>query len=272
MICSLSLGVFSRMCLAYTNLPMRKIFLVCLFLFVVSASEILAQNTRRHDTNYNGWFMYFGTHKLTDKWSIHTEFQLRRYHVVSDPQQFMPRLALVYNLSDRASLAGGYAYVHTYPYGDNPAADDFPEHRTYQQLQLKDQQGIFGLQHRFRLEQRWIKFAGAEEYTYLNRVRYQFKTTIPLAGPTLEDKEFYLSLYDEVFVNFGPNVTNNVFDQNRAYAAVGYRFHKDATLEVGYLHQHVAQRNGIWFESNHTLQVGLTYNLDFRKKTTTTTL
>ncbi|MBC3542035.1 DUF2490 domain-containing protein [Rufibacter sediminis] len=247
---------------------MRKIFQVYLLLFAASVTESFAQDKRRHDTNYNGWFMYFGTHKLTDKWGLHTEFQLRRYHVISDAQQFMPRVALTYNLSDRASVAGGYAYVHTYPYGDNPAADDFPEHRTYQQLQLKDPQGIFGLQHRFRLEQRWVKFAGADDYTYLNRVRYQFKTTLPLAGPTIEDKEFYLSLYDEVFVNFGPNVTSNIFDQNRAYAAVGYRFHQDANLEVGYLHQHVAQRNGVWFESNHTLQVGLTYNLDFRKKST----
>jgi hypothetical protein len=164
-------------------------------------------------------------------------------------------------------VAAGYAYVHTYPYGDNPAREDFPEQRTYQQLQIRDNHGRFILQHRFRLEQRWIKFAGADDYTYLNRARYQFRTTLPLQGATLEDKEFYLGLYDEVFLNFGPNVTNNIFDQNRAYAAVGYRFHKDATLEVGYLHQHVAQRNGIWFENNHTLQVGLTYNLDFRKKT-----
>ncbi|ALI99572.1 DUF2490 domain-containing protein [Rufibacter tibetensis] len=247
---------------------MKKLFFLSLVLLSLAFSEAIAQNNRRHDTNYNGWFMYFGTHKLTDKWGLHTEFQLRRYHVVSDPQQFMPRVALVYNLSDRASIAAGYAYVHTYPYGDNPAADDFPEQRTFQQLQLKDQQGIFGLQHRFRLEQRWVKFALADEYTYMNRARYQFRATLPLQGTSLEDKEFYLGVYDEVFLNFGPNVTNNIFDQNRAYAAVGYRFHKDANVEVGYLHQHVAQRNGIWFENNHTLQVGLTYNLDFRKKST----
>ncbi|GGK59694.1 DUF2490 domain-containing protein [Rufibacter glacialis] len=245
---------------------MKKLLSLCLLLSFFTFSETFAQNNRRHDTNYNGWFMYFGTHKLTDKWGLHTEFQLRRYQVVSHPQQFLPRVALTYSLSDRASVAAGYAYVRTYPYGDNPAREAFPEQRTYQQLQLRDQQGIFILQHRFRLEQRWIKFPGAEDYTYLNRARYQFRATLPLQGATLEDKEFYLGLYDEVFVNFGPNVTQNIFDQNRAYAAVGYRFHKDATLEVGYLHQHVAQRNGIWFESNHTLQVGLTYNLDFRKK------
>lgn len=225
-----------------------------------------AQNQRRHDTNFNGWYMYSGVHKLTNKWGVHTEFQLRRYRVISRPQQMLLRGAATYHLSDRAMVAIGYAYVHTYPYGDNPASDDFPEQRMYQQLQLRDQHGLFTLVHRFRLEQRWIKFAGTDQYTFLNRVRYQLRANIPLQGATLEDEELYLGLYDEVFLNFGPNVTGNIFDQNRASAAIGYRFHQNATLEVGYLHQHVAQRNGIWFESNHTLQVGLAYNLDFRKK------
>lgn len=246
---------------------MNKRFLPFLLLFAFSLSSAYGQNSRKHDTNYNGWYMYFGTHKLTDKWGLHTELQVRQYKVITEQQQIMPRFALTYNLSDRAMVAAGYAYVHTYPYGDNPAADDFPEQRIFQQVQFKDQQGIFGLQHRFRLEQRWVKFAGAEDYTYLNRARYQFRVNIPLQGPSIEDREFYLGVYDEVFLNFGPNVTNNIFDQNRAYAALGFRFHQNASLEVGYLHHHVAQRNGIWFENNHTLQVGLTYNLDFRKST-----
>ncbi len=246
---------------------MNKRFLPFLLLFALAFSSASAQNNRIHDTNYNGWYMYFGNHKLTDKLGLHTELQVRQYKVITEQQQIMPRFALTYNLSDRAMVAAGYAYVHTYPYGDNPASDDFPEQRIFQQLQLKDQQGIFGLQHRFRLEQRWLKFAGAQDYTYLNRARYQFRVNIPLQGPSIEDREFYLGVYDEVFLNFGPNVTNNIFDQNRAYVALGFRFHKDANLEVGYLHHHVAQRNGIWFEDNHTLQVGLNYNLDFRKKT-----
>src|SRR5690606_18991343 len=128
--------------------------------------------------------------------------------------------------------AAGYAHAHTSPYGDNPAADDFPEHRIYQQLQLKDQQGIFGLQHRFRLEQRWVTYAGAQQATYLNRLRYQFKVNLPLQGPTIEDKEFYLGLYDEVFINFGPNVGANIFDQNRASAVIGYRLHGNANVEL----------------------------------------
>lgn len=261
--------LYSPDAVSAARLAMKKIFLLALLILGVAVAQVQAQNNRRHDTNFNGWYMYFGNHRLTDKVGLHTEFQLRQYKVITRQQQLMPRVALTYNLSDKAFVAFGYAYVHTYPYGDNPAAHDFPEHRTYQQLQFRDQQGIFGLTHRFRLEQRWIKFANAQDYTYLNRVRYQFRANIPLQGPSIEDKEFYLGVYDEVFINFGPNVTTNFLDQNRAYAALGYRFHKDASVEVGYLHQHVAQRNGVWFENNHTLQVGLTYNLDFRRKTET---
>jgi hypothetical protein len=64
-----------------------------------------------------------------------------------------------------------------------------------------------------------------------------------------------VALYDEVFVNFGKNVTGNIFDQNRAYAAIGYNVTKTNRLEVGFMEQTLQQRNGRIIENNHTLMV-----------------
>jgi hypothetical protein len=163
-------------------------------------------------------------------------------------------------------LTLGYAYVDTYPYGDFPAAAIFPEHRLYQQLQLGGSTGLFRFTHRYRLEQRWVHFPNTDAATYLHRARYFFRAVLPLQGATLDDKEFYLAAYDEIFVGFGKNMAQNFFDQNRLFGAIGYRFTPRAQIELGYLNQIVQQRNGRVFEHNHTLQAALYYNLDFSRR------
>ncbi|MFD2514854.1 DUF2490 domain-containing protein [Pontibacter locisalis] len=242
-------------------------FLFILFLFTgpsLLVNTAAAQNLRIKDYNNNGWYMYFGDHKLSDKWGVHTELQVRRFNVLKDPQQLLIRTGINYNMTPDAMFTLGYGFIETHPYGDYPAASTFPEQRIYQQLQLKGSLGRIGLTHRYRLEQRWVKPAGADDYTYLNRARYFLKATLPLAGSSLEAKEPYLAAYDEVFVGFGENVKQNVFDQNRLYFALGFKFSDAASAEVGYLNQIVQKANGVVFEHNHTLQLGLTYNLDFR--------
>lgn len=222
-----------------------------------------AQTQRIKDSNINGWYMYFGDHKFADRWGVHTELQLRRHNTLKDPQQLLIRTGINYDLSPSALVTLGYGFIQTHPYGDYPAAAKFPEQRIYQQLQLKNSLGRLGLVHRYRLEQRWIKQPTAEAYTYLNRARYLLKATLPLAGNSLEVKELFLAAYDEVFVGFGKNIQQNIFDQNRAYVALGYKINNTAAFELGYLHQLVQKANGVVFEHNHTLQVSLFHNLNF---------
>ncbi|PVY38324.1 uncharacterized protein DUF2490 [Pontibacter virosus] len=230
---------------------------------VLFSNTSYAQSDRVYDQNANGWYMYFGDHRFTDKWGIHTEAQLRRNHIIKDPQQLLLRTGINYDLTPAAMFTLGYGYIETHPYGDYPAADKFPEQRIYQQLQVKGSLGRLGLNHRYRLEQRWVKQPGAEDYTFLNRARYMVKALLPLAGNTLEVKEPFLAVYDEVFVGFGKHVKHNIFDQNRAYIALGYKLSNTTSFELGYLNQFIQKANGVVFESNHTLQVSIFHNLNF---------
>ncbi|MEJ8801545.1 DUF2490 domain-containing protein [Pontibacter sp. H249] len=238
-------------------------FVLCTSLLLPQSA--LAQSERIKDFNQNGWYMYFGDHALSDKWGLHTELQIRRYNYLSDPQQLLIRTGANYNLTENTMFTLGYGFIETYPYGEFPAADDFLEHRIYQQLQLKGNLSRLGLTHRYRLEQRWVQSPVTSDYTYLNRARYMLRATLPLVGSTTEAKEPYLAAYDEIFVGFGNNIQRNIFDQNRAYLALGYKINDAASVEVGYLNHIVQKANGVVFEHNHTLQVGLTYNIDFRK-------
>ena len=242
---------------------MRNCFFgVVLFLGFISRSA-QAQVERKYTTHVQGWYLYKGDHFFTDKWGLNTELHLRRARFV-DPLQLVAQGGLHYKLSNEVQLSGAYTFTHTHPYSDNPALNHFSEHRLTEQALLKADYGPFLVQHRFRLEQRFIKRPTQENTTYLNRTRYQLKATLPLLGGTLEEKEPYVAASNEVFINFGENVQANIFDQNRAYAGVGYKISKAASLEIGYLHQLVQQSNGLNFLSNHTLQVQVGYNLDFR--------
>ncbi|WP_299755423.1 DUF2490 domain-containing protein [uncultured Pontibacter sp.] len=244
-----------------------KAHVILLWLALATASLLNTahgqSSERIKDNNTNAWLMYFGDHKFADKWGIHAELQLRRHNTFQDPQQLLIRTGINYDLAPNAMLTLGYGYIETHPYGDYPAADKFPEQRIYQQLQLKGSLARLGLTHRYRLEQRWVKQPNTDDYTYLNRARYMLKAILPLAGPTLEPKELFLAAYDEVFVGFGKNVKQNIFDQNRAYIALGYKISDAASLEVGYLNQIVQKSNGVVFEHNHTLQFGFSHTLNF---------
>ncbi|WP_299702361.1 DUF2490 domain-containing protein [uncultured Pontibacter sp.] len=239
---------------------------MCLGLLAWLNSSAQAQSERTKDFNNNGWYMYFGDHKLSNKWGLHTEVQWRRHNILKDPQQLLIRTGMNYDLTPSAMFTLGYGYIETHPYGDYPAPGTFPEHRIYQQLQLKNSVARVGLMHRYRLEQRWVRPAGAESSTYLNRARYMLKATLPLIGSTIDAGEPFLAAYDEIFVGFGNNIQRNIFDQNRAYAALGYKISDAATLELGYLNQIVQKANGVVFEHNHTLQVSLFYNLNFSQQ------
>lgn len=248
------------------------IFLFWLLSYVTQAQTI---NNRIHTTNHNAWLMYFGNHKISSRFGIHAEAQWRRNNFLSDDQQLLLRTGLDYYLKDNSRITVGYAFVETYPYGDFHVAKAFSEHRIWQQFATAQQLGKVKLAHRYRLEQRMIgnsNTTAASNARFENRFRYQAKATMPL-NPSSKHP-FFLSVYDEVFINWGKDVGYNIFDQNRLYGALGFTISSTAKIELGFLYQTVqlrgldtaltTARNKI--EDNYTFQLGFFHNLDFSKK------
>ncbi len=229
---------------------------------------------REHVTNTNGWYMLFGNHRLTNKWGLHTEYQWRRNDIITNWQQSLLRIGVDYRFNDNVMLTAGYGNIITYPYGELPTLTTFIENRIWENLLITQKVNRFYLQHRYRLEQRfanhYIKNAGGtpekDKVVYTNRMRYLFSVTYPLNKKVIEKNTLFLRLYEEAFVNFGKNVGKNIFDQNRAYIALGYQINKQVNIQAGYLNHLVFKPDGIHVENNNTLQLGLTYNLDIRKQ------
>ncbi len=192
-----------------------------------------AQNSRINDQNTIGWYNYFGTSRLNSKFSIHSEYQWRRNEFVSEWQQSLLRMGINYQIHPKLQLRFGYAWIETFSYGDIPIngmGKDFSEHRIYQMLTLTDKISVFELSHRFMLEQRWVgrytsvDLLREDEFPFLNRFRYMIRVQLPLKGREIKDNTPYLAIYDEMFVGFGKNVSENVFDQNRLGILIGCRF------------------------------------------------
>lgn len=212
--------------------------------------------------------MYFGNHRLSEKFSLHTEYQWRRSDWVITWQQSLLRLGVDYRLSDNALVTLGYGHIVTWPYGEQPVPVKFTEHRLWQNFILTQRQGRFYFHHRFRPEQRWLQGNGTtltDKYVYRNRIRYRFMVNLPVGKKEMGPKTWFVSLYDEIFIQFGRNFDRNYLDQNRLYGAIGYQFSTRGNLQAGYMQQFIVKGDGLKAERNHTLQLVLTYNFDFNR-------
>ena len=251
---------------------MKNAALIVLFLGELISMELNGQKQISDQTH--AWVMYFGNHKITDHWGIHTEYQWRREDLFNHRQQSLSRIGIDYYAKNGGQYSFGYAWVVSYPYGDQPIARVYDEHRLWEQFITKSKMGRVDLQHRYRLEQRWLenwlKDSENEDYLsgflYRNRFRYRLMASISITKSEMADNTLLLSLYDEIFLGFGPNIAKNILDQNRLYAAIGWRFNAKCSLQLGYLNHYIIKPDGIKAERNHTIQIGVFYSLDFRKQ------
>ena len=248
---------------------MKRLFFLSIVLFAsysFSQKEISPQN--------HAWVMYFGNHKLSEHWGIHTEYQWRRADMFNEWQQSLLRLGVDYYSKQNAQYTVGYGWIKSFQYGDQPIAHNLNEHRIWEQFVIKNKVGRVDISHRYRLEQRfienWVKDANAvyaqDGFVFRQRVRYRFMATVPLSRKEMKDNTLFLAVYDEPFLGYGKGIGKNILDQNRLYGAIGWRFNKDFNVQLGYLNQYVVKTDGIKAERNHTLQIGVTYNIDFTKK------
>jgi hypothetical protein len=258
----------------------RNTVLFFAVILLIFAQYTFGQNTRLNTKSTIGWYNYFGTFKLSEKFGLHTEYQWRRDNVITDWQQSLLRVGLNYNLNPRVLFRVGYAWIETFPYGEYPINSlgrDFTEHRIFEMVQLSHKEGIVDFSHRFMLEQRFVgRYSSSsvtkeDEFPLFNRIRYMIRMQIPLKGNEIKDKTPYIAVYDEIFVGFGKNVTNNVFDQNRLGALLGYRFNKNVRIEAGYLNQIVQFGRQInsqnVFQTNSGLIVNANFNIDLTHNT-----
>ena len=206
---------------------MKKLILVIIILFPFFGSA--------QDSNLGNWWIYYGNKQIKSKWNWHSEVQYRNYNFISDLEQLLLRTGFGYNLTENNNnILLGYGYILSENYIDGTdEKEDVHENRIYQQFITKQSFSRVSLQHRYRFEQRFI------DDDFRLRFRYFLSINIALNHKEITDKTLYLSAYNEIFIN----TDDNIFDRNRIYAGLGYRFSKNIRIELGYMNQFLPESN-----------------------------
>lgn len=204
---------------------MHKRFLILLLLV-----SLLAKS---QESDLGNWLMYMGNVQMNERWNWHNEAQLRNYNAIGDLEQLLLRTGIGYDLTEgNNNLLLGYGYILSSNYLEGTSEkESFSEHRVFQQFITKQTNWRVKLLHRYRFEQRFF------EDDFRLRFRYFLSLNIPLNHKNMEDNTWYLSVYDELFVQ----TENTVFDRNRLYGGLGYKLSSSLRFELAYMTQMFSQ-------------------------------
>jgi len=213
---------------------------------------------------------YFNQTRFSNKWGAWAETQLRtKEDFFTNFSQAILRFGLTYYLNDNTKLTAGYAYVNHFP-ADNHKEISQPEHRPWQQLQWHTKYPKLRLMQWFRLEERFRRKIKdddelAEGYNFNFRFRYNFLAQFPLSKKRFQPKTFSFIANDEVHINFGKQVVNNYFDQNRFFLGFAYHVNLKDNFQFGYMNVFQQLPAGNQYRSIHVARVSYFHNPDLRK-------
>lgn len=224
---------------------MKKFILFTIICFV---STIKSFSQSSGEKELGAWYMYAGSHKLSDKFSLATSTEFRTYEVFSNFNMLFLSAGASFKLNNNLSTGINYGYLHwdrSFESLDNANSN---EHRFNEQMVLKSTLGKFKLNNRLRLEHRFINNYSSEETQH--RLRYRFKFMHPI------NDDFFFSFFNEIMYN----LKGFKFQQIRLYSAMGINLNKNSNLQIGYMKWSFKSR------AFDRLQIGLYIKTDWSKK------
>lgn len=163
--------------------------------------------------------------------------------------QGMARVALGYSLSDRATVWAGYTWLPTQNIG-----------RPY----ISQQDVWPGFRYALPTDWGTLTFRTLVETNFLlgDQVRVRPRQMIRFMHPMGFEPRLSLIAWDEVFVrlNDTPWGGRSGFDQNRAFAGLGWTFNPNFRTEVGYMNRYLDDANHNNDTMNHLIMGSLFIN------------
>lgn len=204
-------------------------------LFILGICEV--SHAQKNDVG--NWLIYFGNQNLDRKWNWHNEVQYRNYNFIGDVNQLLIRTGIGYNLSENNNnVLLGYGFIQSNPYDSIGKKSRNVEHRIFQQFITRQNIHNFYVQHRYRVEQRFL----SNDFKF--RFRYFLSVNKPLNKQRLEKNALYLSAYNEIFIND----QRPVFDRNRLYGGIGYCINDFLKIETGFMSQMLEDKKQSQFQ------------------------
>jgi hypothetical protein len=163
--------------------------------------------------------------------------------------QGMARVAAGYQITDRATIWAGYTWLPTQNLGKASVSqqDVWPAFRYV----LPTSIGTFMF--RTMIESNFLKG---------DDVRFRPRQMIKFTHPLDFEPRLSLVAWDEFFirVNSTQYGGRSGFDQNRAFAGLGWTFNKDVRLEAGYMNQYLDDATHTHNTMHHLIMTSVFFN------------
>ncbi len=169
---------------------------------------------------------------------IWLEGQAREDNSFRNVYQGMARVAMGYQLTDRATIWAGYTYLPGFPVNYSGANTHFPKYVAQQDVWpafryvLPTDYGTFTF--RTMVEANFLPSNN-------NEVRYRPRQMLRFMHPFEFEPRLSLITWNETFLiaNTTAHGGQSGFNQNRAFIGAGWTFNKNFRFEGGYMNQYI---------------------------------
>jgi len=197
----------------------KRLFILLLVFTTQSYAQVNTKN------KLGSWYIYDGTHSISNKFSFKTGLQFRFFEPTSNFNLMLLSSGINYNITPNTTITLNYSYLDVDRSIEATGETHLFENRLYEQISFKHHINYLTVTNRLRLENRFLNDVNVN--TTLNRIRYQLGSSINL------NKYFFFLVNDEIFAN----LQNKMFTENRFFAGFGIPISKHNDLELGYQNQ-----------------------------------
>ena len=196
---------------------------ILLLIILFQANKLSAQNSSLGSWDIVNLFI-----KPTDKYFIYAETQTRSQKLTTDFYYHEFKAGAGLNFAKKHSVFVGLGDYTTYTFpGNYKSPITTKEFRLWEQLILNNNIDRVKIEHRYRIEQRWVNG------DFQNRFRYRFNPIIPINHSSIKANTLFATAFDEVFfTNLAP-----YFIRNRFFAGAGYQFTHLFAFQAGWIRQ-----------------------------------
>lgn len=244
-----------------------------LWLFIATAPALAApalaqSNSWPSVSQGNAWYGRSFEQVLSPTLAIVTDVQWRRNGLLEHPKQLDMVAGLAWRATAGLRLAVGGSYTSSTPYGLLPAPLPTREHLLWYQLQLQQHAGPVDFSHRYRFENRWVHDVAHDEdgshdvnERFNHRLRYQIRASHSFPTLQMHGQPMLVYAADELFLGLTAVERHVAVEQNRSSVGLGLPISGSERLEVGYMHQIIANTRYKTMEVNHILLLVLVHTL-----------
>jgi hypothetical protein len=230
---------------------MNALKIMFVFLALGVSMNLQAQGKIVNNSNQQ-WIQYYEEVNFSSPWSLSADAGFRRRDLFSITTQYIARIDLGYQLNSEMKLTAGFANLGSYTSNKLSKL----EFRPYEELMIKHKYSVIKIQHRLRIEECFFqeeedgKIIPATTFNFRFRYRLMFNIPILKLSAKHPDHKLSLNAGDEIFLNAGHTIVNNIFDQNRILVGPAWQINKFFTITLTYNNQFAATKSSGTY--NHT--------------------